>query len=91
MISTRLIGRKISPAEVSTANKGLIDAVETWTTRDLSEETIKYAFLDGVTFDMRIDGRIGKIPVLVVLEVQKQGKNWFKDNELKFKLPVNSS
>ena len=42
MISTRLIGRKISLTEVSNANKELIDAVEEWRTRDLSEETIKY-------------------------------------------------
>ena len=74
MISTRLIGRKISPTEVSNANKGLIDVVEKWTTRDLFEETIKYVFLDGVTFDMRIDGRIGKVPVLVAIGVTKTGK-----------------
>ncbi|MDY7035230.1 MAG: transposase [Thermodesulfobacteriota bacterium] len=53
MISNRLIGRKISPTEVSNANKELIDAVENWRTRDLSEEKIKYIFLDGVNFDMR--------------------------------------
>ena len=74
MISTRLIGRKISPTEVSNANKGLIDAVEKWTTRDLSEETIKYVFLDGVTFDMRIDGSIKKVPVLVGIGVRQTGK-----------------
>ena len=44
MISTRLIGRKISPTEVSNANKELIDAVEKWRTRDLSKEAIKYLF-----------------------------------------------
>ena len=67
MISTRLIGRKISPTEVSTANKRLIDVVEKWTNRNLSEETIKDVFLDGVTFDMRIDGSIKKVPVLVAI------------------------
>ena len=55
MMSERLIGRKISPSEVSNANKELIDAVEKWRERDLSEEPIKYMFLDGVNFDMRID------------------------------------
>ena len=74
MISTRLIGRKISPAEVSNANKGLIDAVEKWTTRDLSEETIKYVFLDGVTFDMRRDGSIKKVSVLVAIGRTETGK-----------------
>ena len=74
MISTRLIGRKISPSEVSNANKELIDAVEKWRTRDLSEETIKYIFLDGVNFDMRIDGSIEKVPVLVAIGVTETGQ-----------------
>jgi putative transposase len=73
MISTRLIGRKISPAEVSNANKELIDAVEKWRTRDLSEETIKYIFLDGVNFNMRIDGSIETVPVLVAIGVTETG------------------
>jgi len=74
MISTRLIGRKISPTEVSNANKELIDAVEKWRTRDLSGETIKYIFLDGVNFDMRIDGSIEKVPVLVAIGVTETGQ-----------------
>lgn len=73
MMSKRLIGRKISPSEVSNANKELIDAVENWRTRDLSEETIKYLFLDGVNFDMRIDGSIEKVPVLVAIGVTETG------------------
>ena len=52
----------------------MIDAVEKWRTRDLSEETIKYLFLDGVNFDMRIDGSIEKVPVLVAIGVTKAGK-----------------
>jgi len=74
MISTRLIGRKISPSEVSNANKELIDAVEKWRTRDLSGEPIKYLFLDGVNFDMRIDGSIEKVPVLVAIGVTETGQ-----------------
>ena len=74
MISTRLIGRKISPTEVSNSNKELIDAVEEWRTRDLSGETIKYIFLDGVNFDMRIDGSIEKVPVLVAIGVTETGQ-----------------
>jgi len=73
MISTRLIGRRISPAEVSNANKELIGAVEKWRTRDLSGETIRYVFLDGVNFDMRIDGSIEKVPVLVAIGVLETG------------------
>lgn len=41
MMSTRLIGRRISPMEVSNANKELVDAVENWRNRDLSKEAIK--------------------------------------------------
>ena len=54
MMSERLIGRPISATEVSNANNELIDAVEKWRTRDLSREPIKYMFLDGVNFDMRL-------------------------------------
>ena len=74
MMSKRLIGRKIFPSEVSNANKELIDAVEKWRTRDLSGEPIKYLFLDGVNFDMRIDGSIEKVPVLVAIGVTKTGQ-----------------
>lgn len=73
MISNRLIGRKISPAEVSNANKELIEAVEGWRTRDLSKHAIKYLFVDGVCFDMRIDRRIEKVPVLVAIGVTETG------------------
>ena len=73
MMSKRLIGRKISPSEISNANKELIDAVENWRTRDLSKEPIKYVFLDGVNFDMRIDGSIEKVPVLVAIGVTETG------------------
>jgi putative transposase len=34
LLSTRLIGRKVSPTEVSNANKELIQAVEQWRQRD---------------------------------------------------------
>jgi len=74
MISTRLIGRKISPTEVSNANRELIDAVEKWRMRDLSGEKIKHLFLDGVNFDMRIDGSIEKVPVLVAIGVTEKGQ-----------------
>ena len=73
MMSERLIGRKISPSEISNANKELIDAVEKWRERDLSENPIKYMFLDGVNFDMRIDASIEKVPVLVAIGVTETG------------------
>ncbi len=73
MISTKLIGRKISPTEISNANKELIDAVEKWRTRDLSLESVKYLFVDGVCFDMRIDKSIESVPVLVIIGVAETG------------------
>ena len=73
MMSERLIGRSISATEVSKANKDLIDAVERWRNRDLSEEPVKYMFLDGVNFDMRVDGSVEKVPVLVAIGVTETG------------------
>jgi len=74
MISSRLIGRKLSPTEVSSANKDLVDAVEKWRTRDLSKESIKYLFIDGVCFSMRIDGSVEMVSVLVVIGVTEKGE-----------------
>lgn len=69
MISGKLIGRKISPAEVSRATGELIEAAESWRTRDLSQERFKYLFCDGVFFEMRVSRTIERIPVLVVIGV----------------------
>ena len=74
MMSDRLTGRKVSPAEVSNANKELIDAVENRRTRDLSTESIKYLFVDGVCFSMRVDGSIENVPVLVAIGVTEMGR-----------------
>jgi len=74
MISKRLLGRKISSSEVSNVNRGLIDAVEGWRTRDLSEETIRYIFVDGVNFSMRINKSIEKVPMLVAIGVTQKGQ-----------------
>ncbi len=74
MMSERLIGRKISPSEVSKAGKELIKAVEGWRERSLSEESIKYLFVDGVSFPMRVDGSIERVPVLVVIGVTHKGQ-----------------
>lgn len=73
MISKHLIGRRISHAEISNANRDLTEAVEKWRTRDLSKEEIRYLFLDGVNFDMRISGSIEKVSVLVVIGISVKG------------------
>lgn len=74
MISKKLIGRRISAGEVSNVNKELIEAAEAWRTRDLTQESIKYMFLDGVCFDMRIGKSIETVPVLVAIGVKKTGQ-----------------
>ena len=73
LMSERLIGRKLSAGEVSKASKELTQGVEAWRERDLSGESIKYIFVDGVVFSMRIDGSIEKVPVLVAIGVTEQG------------------
>ena len=72
LLSNKLIGRKLSPQEVSNANKELISAIEKWRNRDLSAENIKYIYLDGVNFSMRIK-KIQTVPVLVAIGVDING------------------
>jgi putative transposase len=72
-MSERLIGLRISPMEVSNASKELSRAVEAWRERDLSSESIKYMYVDGTLFSMRIKGSVGKVPVLVVVGVSQDG------------------
>ena len=73
MLSRRLIGRQISHEEVSKANRELTEAVEKWRSRDLSREKIKYIFVDGVIFKMRVKGSIENTPVLVAIGVAEDG------------------
>jgi putative transposase len=73
LLSKRLIGRSLSPTEVSNASTELKHAVEAWRSRDLSRETIKYLFLDGVNFRMRITDGIKLVPVLVAIGVREDG------------------
>jgi putative transposase len=73
LISRRLIGRSISHEEVSKANRELTEAIERWRMRDLSTEPVKYVFLDGVNFTMRIGGTVELVPVLVAIGVTLAG------------------
>jgi putative transposase len=73
LMSERLIGRSISASEVSKASKELTQAVERWRERDLSRESFKYIFVDGVFFPMRIDGTIERVAVLVAIGVTESG------------------
>ncbi len=73
MLSKRLIGRAISHEEVSKANRELTEAVEKWRSRDLSGEKIKYIFVDGVIFKMRLEYSVENVPVLVAIGVTESG------------------
>jgi putative transposase len=73
LISEKLIGRRLSATEVSKASSQLSNAVEAWRQRDLSAEPIKYMYLDGTLFSMRISRSIDKVPVLVVIGVTQAG------------------
>jgi putative transposase len=73
LMSERLIGRRISAGEVSKVSKELTSSVEAWRERDLSRESIKYLYIDGTNFSMRVDGSVEKVPVLVVIGVTEEG------------------
>lgn len=73
MISERLIGRHLSHTEISSASAELSEAVEKWRQRDLSVEAVKYIFVDGVNFHMRIKESIETVPVLVAIGVTEKG------------------
>ena len=74
MISSQLIGRRISHSQVSLVSRELIDAVEQWRERDLSAEKIKYLFVDGVCFKMRVAKSVENVPVLVTIGVNESGQ-----------------
>jgi len=74
LISERLIGRRISAGEVSKVSGQLSEAVEQWRERDLSAESIKYLFVDGTLFSIRIEGSVEKVPVLLAIGVYVDGR-----------------
>lgn len=72
LISERLLGTKISASKVSECSGRLIESVEKWRSRPLTE-SFKYLYLDGTNFSMRIDKKIVKVCVLVVIGVDENG------------------
>ena len=72
LISERLLGTKISASKVSECSGRLIESVEKWRTRPLTEP-FKYLYLDGTNFSMRIEQKIVKVCVLVVIGVDENG------------------
>jgi putative transposase len=72
LISERLLGTKISASKVSECSGRLIESVEKWRSRPLTV-TFKYLYLDGTYFSMKIDKKIVKVCVLVVIDVDELG------------------
>jgi putative transposase len=72
LISHRLLGTKLSASKVSECSGRLIESVEKWRSRPLTE-SFKYLYLDGTNFSMRIDKKIIKVCVLVVIGVNENG------------------
>jgi putative transposase len=77
LISKNLIGRKISSSEVSHVNKELLSGIEKWRERPLHEVKIKYCYIDGVNFKMRVGRKIELIPMLVVIGVTENNQKMF--------------
>jgi putative transposase len=74
LISKSLLGRTISSSEVSKVNEELLSGIDKWRTRDLSDERIKYIYVDGVYFKMRSNRQIKRVPILVVIGVTETNK-----------------
>ena len=55
-------------------NAELNSAVEAWRRRNLSHEQVKYLFIDGVNFHMRVGRSIEIVPVLVAIGVTETGQ-----------------
>ena len=73
LLSNRLVGRGLSHTEISKSHTELTAAVEQWRNRDLSREQIRYLFIDGVNFEMRVTDSVERVSVLVVIAVNNQG------------------
>jgi putative transposase len=67
-----LLGVELSPTKVSECSRRLIESVEKWRSRELTEK-FKYLYLDGTNFAMRIDGKVVQVCVLVVIGVNESG------------------
>ena len=69
LLSSTILGRKISAGEVSHVNEKLMTGIDKWRLRDLSALKIKYMYVDGVFFHMRVAKKVERIPMLVVIGV----------------------
>jgi transposase-like protein len=81
-LSPLLKGGPLSKDAVSRLVGRLREDFETWRTRDLAEEDIRYVFMDGWYPKVRIGGRRERVPVLVTLGVRGTGERVVLDLRL---------
>ena len=77
-----LKGGPLSKDAVSRLVGRLREDFETWRSRDLADEDIRYVFLDGWFPKVRIGGRRERVPVLVTLGVRGDGQRVVLDLRL---------
>jgi transposase-like protein len=77
-----LRGGPLSKDAVSRLVGRLREDFETWRNRDLTEEDIRYVFMDGWYPKVRIGGRRERVPVLVTLGVRANGERVVLDMRL---------
>jgi putative transposase len=77
LISHRLLGKSISASEVSNVSKEMLTGIDAWRLRPLSDLKIKYMFMDGVNFDVRVEDSIEKVPMLIVIGVTETNQRVF--------------
>jgi transposase-like protein len=77
-----LRGGPLSKDAVSRLVGRLREDFQTWRTRDLTDEDIRYVFMDGWYPKVRIGGRRVRVPVLVTLGVRATGERVVLDLRL---------
>jgi putative transposase len=77
-----LRGGPLSKDAVSRLVGRLREDFDTWRTRDLADEDIRYVFMDGWYPKVRIGGRRERVPVLVTLGVRATGERVVLDMRL---------
>lgn len=71
-ITEALWGSKVSPGTISNLNKKAYEHIETWRTRDLTDE-YPYVYVDGVYLKRSWGGEIQNVSVLVAIGVNTDG------------------
>jgi transposase-like protein len=77
-----LRGGPLSKDAVSRLVGRLREDFDTWRSRDLADEAIRYVFMDGWYPKVRIGGRRERVPVLVTLGVRANGERVVLDMRL---------